>query len=196
VKRIRRLVFPKSTSGVWMPLLAGITLTATAAVAMALWPQAQRGFSAAQRLPRAIDLYKNWLEGPVRYIIRPRERAAFERLTSNAEREMFIKQFWERRNPNPGRKTNAFKEEFYRRVAFADSHFAVGHPGWKSDRGHVYIVYGPPDEIAPRPGSHPYPSEVWKYRNIPGLGSNESFSFIDRHATGDYKLLPGSPLSR
>jgi GWxTD domain-containing protein len=130
-------------------VLAGLIFVATAAVAMAELPQARQGLAATERQARPAESspYKKWLDGPVSYIINPREREAFESLTTDEERDMFIRQFWERRNPTPGSTANNFKEEFYRRVKFADAHFNVGYPGWKSDCGHIYILYGPPDEV-------------------------------------------------
>jgi GWxTD domain-containing protein len=105
---------------------------------------------------------------------------------------MFIQQFWERRNPNPASPENQFKEEYYRRIAYAYEHFATGRPGWKTDRGHLYIIFGPPDEIDSRPSGPPYPIEEWRYTYIKGLRSNVVFKFIDSKGTGEYRLA--SPL--
>ncbi|HUZ46338.1 MAG TPA: GWxTD domain-containing protein [Terriglobia bacterium] len=154
--------------------------------------------------------YKKWISGPVGYIITPAERAAFKKLSTDEERDRFIEQFWERRSPSPGSADNAFKEEFYRRIAYANEHFASGLPGWKTDRGRVYIMYGPPDSI----DSHPtggtialnptdmpwigtgastttmstYPFEDWTYNYIPGLGNNIQLEFVDPTMTGEYHL--------
>ena len=197
MKRIRRLLYPKSAKGSWMPVIGGLILIASAAFAMAVVPQARQGLAERQQ-PRAVESnpYENWLNGPVSYIINPREREAFEKLTTDEERDMFIQQFWERRNPNPGSRKNAFKEEIYRRVRFADAHFGVGYPGWKSDRGHMYIMYGPPDEIHYYPNAKPYPYAGWIYRLIPGIGENVSFTFIDKAGEGDYRLAPGVPFKK
>ncbi|HEX5413438.1 MAG TPA: GWxTD domain-containing protein [Terriglobia bacterium] len=186
MKRIQ--LCPKCLKVSGTPVLAVVILIATTAVAMAILPQTQSAFNASRLLPRAIDLYKNWLEGPVSYIINPRESVAFESLTSNAEREMFLRQFWERRNPSPGGRTNAFKEEFFRRVDYADAHFAAGYPGWKSDRGHMYILYGPPDEIQYHPTSTPYHFSVWKYQHLGKLGNDVVFVFVDLTGNGDYRI--------
>lgn len=190
MKRIRRLLNPKTANGSWTPVLAGVILIATAAVAMTLVPQAQRGLSTPQRPLRIVEdnPYNEWVDGPVSYIIHPGERSAFEKLTTDEERDQFIGQFWERRNPNPGSKTNAFKEEFYRRVNFADAHFVAGYPGWKSDRGHLYILYGPPDEIQFHPDATPHPFSVWKYQHLARLGNNVTFRFVDQAGNGDYHL--------
>ena len=89
--------------------------------------------------------YKDFIEGPTGYIITPEERSAFKKLTTDDEREQFIEAFWQRRNPNPGDPENEYQEEFYRRVAYANEHFASGIPGWRTYRGRIYVMYGPPD---------------------------------------------------
>ncbi len=146
--------------------------------------------------------YKNWLTQEVPYIITPEERAAFKKLTTDAEREQFIEQFWERRNPNPGSGFNEYKEEYYRRIAYANEHFSSGIPGWKTDRGRIYIMYGPPDEIDAHPAGGPYmrpasegggetstfPFETWRYRYIEGIGNNVVLEFVDPTMSGEYHL--------
>ncbi len=138
--------------------------------------------------------YSKWLNEDVAYIIDDAERAAFLELSSDAERDRFIEQFWARRNPTPGAAGNAFKEEHYRRIAYANSHFAAAVPGWQTDRGHMYIVWGPPDEIEAHPSSpqSPHGSEVWAYRHIESTGDKGTFTFIDRSGHGDYHLAPGN----
>jgi len=153
--------------------------------------------------------YKKWISGPVSYIITPQERAAFKKLSTDEERDRFIENFWERRNPNPGSADNGFKEEFYRRIAYANEHYASGIPGWRTDRGRIYIMYGPPDSIeshpsggsyVPNPSQMPwagpgaattmttYPFEDWTYNYIPGLGNNIELEFVDPTLTGEYHL--------
>lgn len=136
-----------------------------------------------------------WANGPVRYIMVPQERTRYEKLTTNRQRAAFIKRFWNRRNPNPGSATNAYKNEFYRRVAYANEHFGSSGPGWKSDRGHVYIAWGPPDEISSKKyRKGPYTSyayQIWTYQHLPGIGK-KSVTFVDRTGKGDYQLVPGS----
>jgi GWxTD domain-containing protein len=146
--------------------------------------------------------YKKWLEDEVPYIITDQERAAFKKLTTDEEREQFIENFWERRNPNPGSPENEFKEEYYRRIAYANEHFASGVPGWRTDRGRIYIMYGPPDEIDAHPSGGPYirpssegggetetfPFEVWRYRYIEGIGQNIELEFVDPSMSGEYHL--------
>jgi GWxTD domain-containing protein len=144
--------------------------------------------------------YKSWLEQDVAYIISDDERRAFKNLSNDEERESFIEQFWLRRNPNPDSPENEFREEHYRRIAYANEHFAAGKPGWKTDRGHVYIAFGKPDSTDSHPsgGSYErpmdegggetatYPFEVWHYRYLEGIGENIDLEFVDTCMCGDY----------
>jgi len=146
--------------------------------------------------------YKKWLSEEVPYIITDQERAAFKKLSTDDERESFIENFWERRNPNPGSPENEFKEEYYRRIAYANEHYASGLPGWKTDRGRIYIMYGPPDENDSHPSGGEYqrpesegggetstfPFEQWRYRYIDGIGTNIILEFVDPTMTGEYHL--------
>jgi GWxTD domain-containing protein len=93
--------------------------------------------------PTVKEIYKKWLMEDVAWIITDQERTDFKKLSTDEQRDDFVVAFWERRNPNPGSPTNKFKEEHYRRLAYANSHFATGVPGWKTDRGRTYILYGP-----------------------------------------------------
>lgn len=124
------------------------------------------------------EVYRKWLKQDVVYIITDAERSTFETLRSNSEREHFIEQFWERRDPTPGTIENEFKEEHYRRIAYANQHFAPpsGLAGWKTDRGRVYIVYGPPDEIEDHRYNAP-PSQQWLYKYIADVGKNVIMEF-------------------
>jgi bla regulator protein blaR1 len=197
MKRIHRLLYPKGPNGGWMPALGGAIMIATAAVAMAAWqpgPAAQNGDAGAGQTKAAPSPYLNWLNEDVVYIITPRERTAFLKLKTDEERDHFIEQFWERRNPTPGAPENEFKKEHYRRIAYANRHFASGVPGWETDRGRIYIVYGPPDEIDAHPSGTgtEYPFEVWTYRHVEGIGDNVSVRFVDRSGTGDYRIAPGN----
>jgi GWxTD domain-containing protein len=147
--------------------------------------------------------YKQWLSEDVVYIIAPEERSAFLQLETNEEREQFIEQFWLRRSSNPDLPDNDFKEEHYRRIAYANEHFASGIPGWKTDRGRMYIVWGPPDEIESHPtgGTYDrppeegggttstYPWETWRWRYLEGMGEqNVIMEFVDPTSTGEYHL--------
>lgn len=104
--------------------------------------------------------WKLWLDEDVAYLITPEERRGFINLQSDQEREQFIEHFWLRRDPTPETDENEFMEEHYRRIAYANEHYAAHAPGWKSDRGRIYITYGPPDEIESHPSggdvSYPY----------------------------------------
>jgi GWxTD domain-containing protein len=146
--------------------------------------------------------YKKWLNEDVVYIISPEERSAFVHLTTNEEREQFIEQFWQRRNPDPDSAENTFKEEHYRRIAYTNEHYASGIPGWKTDRGRIYIMWGPPDEIDSHPsgGSYDrpsnegggststYPFEDWRYRYLEGIGEDVNIEFVDPTMTGEFHL--------
>jgi len=146
--------------------------------------------------------YKKWLSEEVPYIITNEERATFKKLSTDDERESFIENFWERRNPNPSSPENEYKEEYYRRIAYTNEHYASGIPGWKTDRGRIYIMYGPPDENDTHPsgGSYErpdsegggttstYPFEQWRYRYIDGIGNNIILEFVDTTMTGEYHL--------
>ncbi len=146
--------------------------------------------------------YKHWLDEDVSYIITPEEREAFLHLHTNEERDQFIEQFWARRNPNPDSPYNSYKEEVYRRIAYANEHFAAGIPGWKTDRGRIYITFGKPDEIDSHPAggqwqrpmwmgggeTSTYPWEDWRYRYIDGIGQEVIWEFVDTCQCGEYHL--------
>jgi GWxTD domain-containing protein len=140
--------------------------------------------------------YQRWLDQDVRWIINPEEAAAFIRLPNNEDRDRFVEQFWLRRDPTPGTAENEYKEEHYRRIAYSNVHFAAGNPGWKTDRGRIYIVYGPPDQIkvqrALGSGESARPAEVWHYQSISGYGRDVEFKFVDVCECGDYQLQPPS----
>jgi GWxTD domain-containing protein len=146
--------------------------------------------------------YKKWLNEDVAYIITDEERTAFKRLQTDEEREQFIEQFWLRRDPTPDTVENEFKEEHYRRIAYANDHYASGIPGWKTDRGRIYIMYGPADEIESHPSGGTYerppeegggetstfPFEQWRYRYIEGIGTNIVIEFVDTTMSGEYHM--------
>jgi len=146
--------------------------------------------------------YKKWLEEDVVWIITDEERAAFKQLSNDEERDNFIEAFWQRRDPTPDTEENEFKEEHYRRIAYANEHFAAGVPGWKTDRGRMYIMYGAPDEIDSHPSGGTYerpieegggetstfPFEDWRYRYIEGIGQEVIIEFVDTCMCGEYHM--------
>ena len=146
--------------------------------------------------------YKKWLNEDVIYIITDEEKTAFHRLATDEEREQFIEQFWLRRDPTPDTEENEFKEEHYRRIAYTNDHYASGIPGWKTDRGRIYIIYGAPDEIESHPSggtyerpmeegggeTSTYPFEQWRYRYLEGIGTNIIIEFVDPTMSGEYHM--------
>lgn len=141
---------------------------------------------------KAVERYQKWLNEDVRWIITPAERTAFLKLHTDNERDRFIEQFWLRRDPTPSTARNEFKEEHYRRLAYANTHFTSTVPGWKTDRGRTYITLGPPYSItASEIGSgNAHPTEVWVYRFLEGIGTNVNFTFVDLCDCGDYRGQP------
>jgi GWxTD domain-containing protein len=166
--------------------------------------------------------YRTWLNQDVVWIITDEESKAFKSLSNDEERDAFIENFWLRRNPNPDSPENEFREEHYRRIAYANEHFAAGKPGWKTDRGHIYISFGKPDSIDSHPSGGAYqrpveegggetstfPFEQWHYRYLEGIGENIDLEFVDSCQCGDYhytidrsekdalKMVPGAGLTQ
>lgn len=185
-------------------------LLASAYLALAFWPQLLA--QAQQARPaesQRVSPYQMWLNRDVVYIIKEEERAAFRRLQTDAERERFIVQFWARRDPTPATPRNEFMEEHYRRIASANARFeAAGMAGWKTDRGRIYITFGPPDELDRHPNGGPYqgtnilfPFETWHYRFVDGVGQDVFIDFIDPSRRGEYQMsldpsVPGQRLQR
>ena len=145
--------------------------------------------------------FRKWLNEDVIYIITDEEKKAFKTLQSDEEREQFIEQFWLRRDPSPDTEENEYREEHYRRIAYANDNFASGIPGWKSDRGMIYVKYGAPDERDQHNGgteerditegggtTSMYPYEKWRYRYIDGIGTNVEIEFVDTTMTGEFHL--------
>jgi GWxTD domain-containing protein len=148
------------------------------------------------------SVYKSWIDQDVPYIITDQERKAFKALKTDEERDQFIEQFWLRRDPDPDTPENEYKEEYHRRIQYANEKFASGIPGWKTDRGRIYIMFGKPDEIESHPAGGPYerptyegggststfPFEVWWYRYIEGIGSDIEIEFVDPSGSGEYRI--------
>lgn len=147
-------------------------------------------------------VYKKWLDEDVRWIITDEELSAFKKLQNNAERDTFIEGFWQRRDPTPDTAENEYKEEHYRRIAYANEHYAAGMPGWRTDRGRIYIMYGPPTSVDSHPMGGPYqrsaeegggqtetfPFEVWRYRYLEGIGQEIEIEFVDDCGCGAYQM--------
>ncbi len=148
------------------------------------------------------EVYKRWVNNDVAYIITDEEKRAFKALVTDEERENFIASFWFRRDPNPDTEENEYREEYYERIAYANEHFASGIPGWKTDRGRVYITWGKPDSVESHPmggqydrpawegggNTSTYPFEIWFYRHLDNVGEGLEIEFVDPTSTGEYRL--------
>jgi GWxTD domain-containing protein len=138
--------------------------------------------------------YDRWLAEDVRWITTDQERADFGKLSTDKQRDEFIDTFWEKRNPTHGAPENKFKEEHYRRIAYSNVHFADSIPGWKTDRGRVYIVYGPPDEVEShlvvvKPDASSFPYEIWRFKYVKAAGKDVTWKFVDQCRCGELRLL-------
>jgi GWxTD domain-containing protein len=187
MKRVRRLLRPSEGPRVGVaPVIGAAVLAVAAGVALFGW----QSTPAQEQQDEAASPYVKWLQMDVAYIVQDQERAAFKALTTDEEREKFIEQFWLRRDPTPGTPENEFKEEHYRRIAYANQRFTSYVAGWKTDRGRIYIIYGPPDEIESHPKGNQvtaYPYEEWLYRYIEGIGNNVIVRFEDPNRTGEFR---------
>jgi GWxTD domain-containing protein len=148
------------------------------------------------------EAYKKWLENDVAYIITSEEKKAFRALQTDEERENFIENFWRRRDPDPDTEENEFRDQYYERIAYANEHFTSGIPGWKTDRGRIYITWGKPDEIETHPSggaydrpsyegggsTSTYPFEIWWYRHLDGVGDGIDIEFVDPTGSGEYRI--------
>jgi GWxTD domain-containing protein len=207
VNRIRRLLaHPENPRMTIAPVLSVGILVVTGAVVLTAWqvPAPAVPRARAQTAPATRESpYDKWLKEEVVYIITDQERADFKKLQSDADRAHFIEEFWKRRDPTPGTPENEFKDEHYRRIAYANDRFRDAKlPGWKTDRGRIYILYGPPNEIDSHPSGGTYvrpseqggaqtvtyPFEQWMYRFIEGIGNNVVLEFVDKGKTGEYRL--------
>ncbi|MEO8041192.1 MAG: GWxTD domain-containing protein [Acidobacteriota bacterium] len=152
--------------------------------------------------PELKDAYKRWLNTDVAYIITKDEKRAFLALVTDEERENFIENFWRRRDPNPDTEENEYREQYYERIAYSNEHFSSGIPGWKTDRGRIYIAWGKPDSIETHPtggaydrpsyegggSTTTYPFEVWWYRHLDNVGDGIEIEFVDPTGTGEYRI--------
>lgn len=185
MRRVRRLLNqPEGPRASVVPVFSTAILLVAVATLLGAWqPAPQPQAQAAQK--EVETPYQRWLTQDVAYIITDEERAAFKRLQTDEEREKFIEQFWLRRDPTPGTVENEFKNEHYRRIGYVNGQFASGIPGWKTDRGRIYITYGPPDEkeMHPKEGF-----EEWLYHHIEGIGNNVIIRFVKNPQDGDYHM--------
>lgn len=152
--------------------------------------------------PELKEAYKRWLSTDVDYIITKEEKRAFLALQTDEERENFIENFWRRRDPNPDTEENEYREEYYERIAYANEHYTSGIPGWKTDRGRIYIAWGKPDSVESHPAggaydrpsyegggsTTTYPFEVWFYRHLDNVGDGIEIEFVDPTGTGEYRI--------
>jgi GWxTD domain-containing protein len=196
MKRIRRLLHPLDAPRTALsPLLSAVVLTITAALVLTAWQDKP------QSNPKP-GIWQKWFDEEIAYIATPQERADFMRLNTEKDLEDFSMQFWLRRDPTPGTPENEFKQEHYRRIAYANEHFGCRIPGWKTDRGRIYIIYGPPNQLEshPKGGAYQrppaegggevrtYPFEQWRYRWIQGMGTNVVLEFVDATLDGEYRM--------
>jgi GWxTD domain-containing protein len=209
----------KSLPAFRFPLLVGIPLAFFATNALTAQDQSNSSTSSSDTIAKPLTKkqqarkqkelekelmgpWKKWLNEDVVYIITDEEKQAFKRLRTDEERQQFVEQFWLRRDPTPDTEENEYKEEHYRRIAYANDHYASGIPGWKTDRGMIYIKYGAPDETESHPsgGSYQrpyeegggetstYPFETWRYRYLEGIGTNIVIEFVDPTMSGEYHI--------
>lgn len=148
-------------------------------------------FLSAQPQP---EPYKKWLEEEVVYIITPTERDVFRKLTTDRQREGFIEAFWKQRDPTPGTPRNEFKDEHYRRLAYANEFYGRGtpRPGWMTDRGRIYIILGPPRNIETFDTiMSVHPAEIWFYSGDTSYGLPPAFNviFFKKEGMGEYILF-------
>jgi len=188
VKRVRRLLIPAEHPSSVLTIAASVGILVLGAAGLIGWQLK------AQTLPaesQNVSPYTKWLNNDVAYIINDQERIVFRGLRTDEERNHIIEQFWLRRDPTPGTPENEHKEEHYRRVQYANDHFGSTVPGWKTDRGRIYIVFGPPDErheYRNGDATTPYPLDRWKFRLIEGIGNDVTIEFVDPTRSGEYHM--------
>ena len=188
-------------------LVIAIVIAALGAVAVLAQPPDKKDPNDPTKNTRNVkkevnDVYKKWKNNDVAYIITPEEKKAFDALKSDEERENFIENFWRRRDPNPDTEENEYRDQYYERIAYANEHFASGIPGWKTDRGRIYIAWGKADSVESHPsgGSYDrpsyegggstttYPFEIWFYRHLDNVGDGIEIEFVDPTGSGEYRI--------
>src|SRR5258708_27162263 len=188
------------------PAIALLALTFAAPAGLAQKKNKDQGQDPSEKprnvKPELKKAYKDWLEKDVAYIITEEERKAFKKLETDEERENFIENFWRRRDPDPDTEENEYREEYFERIAYANEHYASGIPGWKTDRGRIYITFGKPDSVESHPSggnydrpsyegggsTTTYPFETWFYRYLAGVGSGIEIEFVDPTGSGEYHI--------
>jgi GWxTD domain-containing protein len=195
---------------VWRAALAAVAVLVCLAAAAPVAGQKKNDPEAARREEQEMrERWRKWMEEEVAYIITDEEKALFNKLTTDEERDRFVEDFWRRRDPEPRTPVNEYKMEYYRRIAYTNDHYASGVAGWRSDRGRVYITLGPPDSIETHPAGSfyessdtghggstlTYPIQVWYYRHVPWIGDDVKIEFVDKSSSGAFRLLSG-PLDR
>jgi GWxTD domain-containing protein len=193
---------------IWKGLvISALALSVASGVAVGQKPDKEKPVEDASTKARNVkpelkEAYKRWLNTDVAYIITKEEKRAFQALQTDEERENFIENFWRRRDPNPDTEENEYREEYYERIAYANQHYTSGIPGWKTDRGRIYIAWGKPDSVESHPsgGSYDrpsyegggstttYPFEIWFYRHLDNVGDGVEIEFVDPTGTGEYRI--------
>ncbi len=183
--------------------LSASVLAATVSIGLAQEQPSQDPTQKVQKVKKEVKkVYSDWVNKDVAYIITGEEKNAFKKLANDEERENFIENFWRRRDPNPDTEENEYREEYYERIAYANEHYASGIPGWKTDRGRIYIAFGKPDGIESHPSgggydrpsyegggsTTTYPFETWFYRHLDNVGEGIEIEFVDPTGTGEYRI--------
>lgn len=163
-------------------------------------PFGMAGFETQQALANvaepAADVFASMTEAqldtlylPLIYMMTSEEQGTYPTLTLIGKRR-WLQQFWAKRDPTPGTGRNEEQESFYARIAEANRRFREGGaaaiPGWRTDRGRIFIKYGAPDEMLQRPvvgATNPY--EVWKYTR----SRLRKYVFMDQTKFGNYVLI-------
>lgn len=134
-----------------------------------------------------LDVQSKDFYSTARFIMTDEEKEIFLRLADEKSRHQFIEEFWEKRDPDPSTEENEAKDEFYRRVDTANRFFKEGTgPGWKTDRGRIYLLLGPPDKKIQQPFldlPNLKARIIWAYYEY-RLG----VEFVDRHGTGEFRI--------
>ena len=137
---------------------------------------------------------KKWIRDYVRYIITDKEKGEWKNLADNKAKVAFIEMFWARRDPTPETPENEYRDDYLQRWGYVLENFSAGKPGWRTDRGRIYLMLGPPSSIQRNPmgrDATERPSEVWTYNSINNskLPASVDVSFVDFMGYGDYEIV-------